>query len=156
MTRSDLMRLLRHHLSDEQNVGWQSETELFAFLDRAADFVSDTLISMRDPRLISRVMITGTAVGLPPGFVKFVGKVPVAIKGNLLEPYPGIGGEFAYWARVPHPSSFGPDDTLPYDRDIALVIADVARLFAQNKNEFDISQDLSLLNLGVAATKGAR
>jgi hypothetical protein len=46
-----------------------------------------------------------------------------------------------YWSRLPFPSGFGPDDELPYTEDERTLILELARMFALNKNEYDLTQD---------------
>lgn len=54
--------------------------------------------------------------------------------------------EVLYWAMLPVPSSFPPTDPLPYTPEQATLIIEMARLFALNKNEYDLSQDMNLMN----------
>jgi hypothetical protein len=49
-----------------------------------------------------------------------------------------------YWARLPYLSEFTDQDVLPYRKDFAGQIIDVARMMALNKNEYDIAQDVNL------------
>ena len=159
MTQAEMVTLLRQHLSDEQKVNWRDDSELVAFLDRAANFFSDQLIAAKDPVMLRRlrlrpqsqeedialldddtaildndplvvVMSSGT---LPDDFVAFVGNVPVVVIGRSVEV--DIPIDVLYWGKL----------CQPYTQEQALIIVDMARTFALNKNEYDISPDMTLI-----------
>lgn len=155
MTRDEMVFLLRQHLSDEQAVGWPNDSELLAFLDRAADYLSEKQIADRDPGMMKSLAIAGPTP-LPDDFVSFVGRVPVRIVGRQCE---GPIGEALYWSRLLYPSKIAGEEALPYTREQALLIVGIAVVFAQNKNEFDVSQDMGLLGETgklMSATRGGR
>lgn len=156
MTRQEMVFLLRQHLSDETATGWPNESELIAFLDRAADYMSEKLIADRDPTMTRRIEIDGLT-DMPDDFVSFVGLVPVRVMGRVCESYEYNPMTAQYWARLPYPSAFDEDDELPVTREHALLIIAYAVICAQNKNEFDISQDMALLseiNKAISKTRG--
>jgi len=158
MTRDEMIFLMRQHLSDEQAVGWQNDSELIAFADRASDYLSEKLIADKDPVMMKTLVVDGLTK-LPEGFAAFVGRVPVRVLGWECEGYGGAVFEAAYWARLPYPSAFRGCDELPYTREQALLMANLAVVFAQNKNEFDVSQDMALigeLNKAISMTRGGR
>jgi hypothetical protein len=49
-----------------------------------------------------------------------------------------------YWSRLPFPSSFMLTDELPYEPHVNTLILDIARMFALNKNEYDLTQDMNI------------
>lgn len=61
-----------------------------------------------------------------------------------------------YWGRLPFPSTFEPTDELPYTQDQATLILDLARQFALNKNEYDLTQDISIMSQIQTAMAQAR
>lgn len=148
MTLDDLLGLLRQHLSDEQAVGWADQSELLAFLDRAADYLSSKLITDGSAKMMKELSVDGETA-LPEGFVKFAGVVPVFTTGGMCRPHQGAQSpvDVLCWCKLKLPSTIGDEEQLPYDREVALLIADIARILAQNKNEFDISQDINVLGL---------
>ncbi len=155
MTRDEMVFLLRQHLSDEQAVGWPNDSELVAFLDRAADYLSEKLVADRDPGMMKRLAISGPTP-LPDDFVSFVGNVPVRIVGRECE---GTIDEALYWSRLSYPSKIAGDKTLPFTREQALLVVGLAVVFAQNKNEFDVSQDMTLIgeiNKLMTVTRGGK
>lgn len=170
MTQAEMVTLLRQHLSDEQKVNWRDDSELVAFLDRAANFFSDQLIASKDPVMLRRlrlrpqsqeedialldddtaildndplvvVMSSGT---LPDDFVAFVGNVPVVVIGRSVEV--NIPLDVLYWGKL----------CQPYTSEQALIIVDIARTFALNKNEYDISPDMTLIGEMSKAVAAAR
>jgi hypothetical protein len=144
MTPVDMIFLLRQHLADEQNVGWPNDSELFAYLDRAADYLSERLIADRDPTMLSRLELDGDTP-LPANFVSFAGNVPVSVMDGKCKPYFGFPFGVNYWAKMPSPSKIDAESQTPYGYERDLMIVDIARLFALNRNEYDVSQDLTLL-----------
>lgn len=158
MTVNEMIQLLRQYIADEQAVGWPDESELIAFLDQATDMLSEKLITDRDLSLLKGVIATESPQPLPDGFVRFVGNVPVGVLGNEYMSY-GSDGEFEAfcWCKYPLPSSFARDEVTTYGRRTALLIVDLARILAQNKNEFDVSQDLSIMSgINQAITEARR
>ena len=160
MTQAEMVTLLRQHLSDEQKVNWRDDSELVAFLDRAANFFSDQLIAAKDPVMLRRLRFRPQAQGediafldgdvaildndplvvvmssggtLPDDFVAFVGNVPVVVIGRECEV--DIPIDVLYWGKL----------CQPYTSEQALIIVDMARTFALNKNEYDISPDMALI-----------
>jgi hypothetical protein len=155
MTPIDMIFLLRQHLSDEQNVGWPDDSELVAFLDRAGDLLSEQLIADRDPAMMLNLRLDGE-ITLPDDFVAFAGNAPAVIVGRLCQPYYDFPLDILYWGKMPHMSALNRESETPYTRERALLIVDIARLFALNKNEYDIAQDLTLLGEIKNTMKGAR
>ena len=156
MTKFQMLNLLRHHLSDDQKIGWPSDVELNAFLDRAAETVSERLASDRDPSLMASLTISGPT-SLPDDFLAFVGKVPIAIVDRVASPYGSEPVTADYWRMLPRPSELQDSDDIPCTTEQAGLIIDLARIYALNKNEYDISQDLALLGQttkSIAAVRG--
>ena len=104
MTKFQMLNLLRHHLSDDQKIGWPSDVELNAFLDRAAETVSERLASDRDPSLMASLTVSGPT-SLPDDFLAFVGKVPIAIVDRVASPYGSEPVTADYWRMLPRPWS---------------------------------------------------
>jgi hypothetical protein len=191
MTLAEMTATLRQHLSDEQNIGWPWDTELIAYLDRAAAYVSNQLIASKDPAMLKRFTIY-EVTDLPEDFTAFVGNVPVIVTGRQCESYGkfdisseprwrdatmphDVGSrswdeepatwdkltttddmEVLYWGRLPYPSSFASVDTLPYTAEQSTLIIEAARMLALNKNEYDLSQDMTLLGEMNKAMAAAR
>ena len=87
---------------------------------------------------------------VPKDFLEFCGAVPLNVSGGTISYY----GETStlpvrYFARLPYVSNFGENSELPYQTDQAIAIAALGAIYALNKHEFNISQDLLLLGLGV-------
>jgi hypothetical protein len=71
-----------------------------------------------------------------------------------------------YWSRLPFPSTFYIAPTpevpepvqpeLPYKQDENTLILDLARMFALNKNEYDLTQDMGLMSQIQSAMAQAR
>jgi hypothetical protein len=137
--------LLRQHLSDEQFVGWPNDSELVAYMDRAADYLSEQLIADKDPSMTAEFFIQASGSPLPENFVAFIGNAPVAVIGRLARPFVNTGYVARYWARLAKFSGLVSTEQSPYTPAQESLIVDIARMFALNRNEYDISQDMSLL-----------
>ena len=56
-----------------------------------------------------------------------------------------------YFARLPYVTSYSLSSNLPYKRDQEMSICALAAIYALNKHEFNVSQDLMLLGYGGGA-----
>jgi hypothetical protein len=155
MTLNEMIILLMQHLSDEQAIGWPVDHELIAYLDRAVDYLSDQLIALKDPTMRKSIEVLGVTP-LPEDFVSFIGNVPVNIVGRSCEPYADIPETLFYWGKFPSVSKFSGIEETPYTREQALMIVGIAQMFALNRNEYDISQDMALLGTISKAMATAR
>ncbi len=59
-----------------------------------------------------------------------------------------------YFSRLPYVSSYGENSSLPYKHDQEIAITALAAIYALNKHEFNVSQDLMLLGYGVPNADG--
>ena len=157
MTPAYLVKLLRQMINDEQATGFvengnleepDGTSELICYLDRAIDEYCKVQTSKNDLRLLKRM----TAINnqkLPDDFLGFCGSVPINIESGRMEFY-GSNQVLPvrYFARLPYVSSFNDNDTLPYERDQAIDIATLASVYALNKHEYNVTQDLALLGMG--------
>ena len=164
MTKKEIIQLVRQHINDEQATAFtdggnleepSGTNELIAYLDRAVDAYSQRQADARDARLLKRMTLSSGAA-LPEDFLKFAGCVPVDVTGGVASFY----GEMAtlpvkYYARLPYVSAYGDNATLPYQREQALTIAALAAIYALNKHEANVSQDLMLVGMGGAVNAGA-
>jgi hypothetical protein len=148
--------LLRQHLNDEQRVEWPNDTELAAWLDRAANFLSDLLIADRDPTMTAEFVVRADGSPLPEDFTAFVGNEPVSVTGRVAKPLAGDDRWTRYWARLARFSRLPSAEESPYTPAQESLIVDIARMFALNKNEYDISQDMTLLSATRSASAAAR
>ena len=158
MTPSDIVKMLRQMINDEQATGFvengnleepDAMDELICYLDRAIDEYCKIQANKNDLRLLKRI----TAINnqkIPDDFLGFCGSVPINIESGRMEFY-GSNQVLPvrYFARLPYVSSFNDTDTLPYERDQAIKIASLASIYALNKHEYNVTQDLTLLGMGV-------
>lgn len=154
MTRAEMLTTLRQLLCDEQKVGYPEDSELLMYLDRAVIFYSEQMIAAKDPVMIKKLEAIGCC-DVPDDFVSLAGKHPVKVNGRHMDYYGERPYKVAYFANFPLPSTIAtgqvdiPDVALP-------AILDFARTFALNRNEYDLTQDLKLVEVWQAASKGAR
>lgn len=158
MTQKEMLALVRKLIADEQATGFteggnleepEGTQELLNYLDRAVDEYSKRQVAKRDVRL-QKTMTVSNGRSLPNDFLEFCGAVPLNIDGGTITYY----GEAStlpvrYFARLPYVSSYGENSSLPYKPDQEIGIAALAAIYALNKHEFNVSQDLMLLGYGV-------
>lgn len=159
MTQSQMIALVRKLIADEQATGYteggnleepEGTQELIYYLDRACDALSQRLAAGRDLRLLKRMTVTNGAK-LPDDFLFFAGSVPVSVEGGIMNFYGAASTlPIRYFARLPYVSAY-PTGNLPFQHDEEMTIAAMAAIYALNKHEFNVSQDLTLLGMGGAA-----
>lgn len=168
MTKTEMLAMVRRFIADEQATGFtesstgnnleepEGEEELYMYLDRAVDEYSKRLVSQRDLRLVKQMTVNSGGL-LPSDFISFCGAVPVIIEGKNIR-YFGESTTIPvrYFARLPYVTSYSDTATLPYDHDQAMTITALAAIYALNKHEFNVSQDLMLLGLGATQNGGSQ
>ena len=168
MTKTEMLAMVRRFIADEQATGFtesstgnnleepEGEEELYMYLDRAVDEYSKRLVSQRDLRLVKQMTVNSGGL-LPSDFISFCGAVPVIIEGKNIR-YFGESTTIPvrYFARLPYVTSYSDTTTLPYDNDQAMTITALAAIYALNKHEFNVSQDLMLLGLGATQNGGSQ
>lgn len=162
MTKKEIIQLVRQHISDEQATAFTEggnleepagTKELIIYLDRAVDAYSRRQVSAGDIRLLKEAALKNGDL-LPVDFLAFAGNVPISVAhGYVRWFYPFAGGErrtARYFARLPYVSAYGDNDALDYQHDQEIAIAALAAIYALNKHEANVSQDLMLLGMGEA------
>lgn len=164
MTRKDMLAMLRRVISDEQATGYtengnleepSGEAELLNYLDRAVDEWSRVNVSRKNP-LFMKNMLVSDGTNMPDDFIAFCGAVPVAVEGRRMHFYGPNTAHMPvmYWARLPYVTEFAEDEVLSYAHDDYMKIIGLAAVYALNKHEFTVSQDMHLLGLGGSALEG--
>ena len=157
MTQKQMLAMLRKVINDEQATGFteggnleqpEGTQELLHYLDRAVDDYSKRQAASKDLRLVKTMTVT-TGSRLPNDFLALCGAVPININSNVISFY----GEAStlpvrYFARLPYVSAYSETATLPYEHDQYMNIISLAAVYALNKHEFNVAQDLALLGLG--------
>ena len=156
MTKTEMLTKLRILLSDAQEVGYPEDSELLDYLDRATVYYSEQMIAVKDPSMLKKMDVVG-CLDLPNDFVALAGQHPVQITGRHLDYYGDIPYRVTYWANLVLPSSLALDsDVVPHTSAQDAIILELARVFALNRNEYDLTQDLTLNEVWQKAAKEAR
>ncbi|MCD8233238.1 MAG: hypothetical protein LUC51_02450 [Cloacibacillus porcorum] len=155
MTRTEMVTKLRTQLCDTQAVGFPDDSELLEYLDRGTIYYSEHMIAARSPDMLRKMAVVG-CTELPDDFVALAGQHPVQITGRHMDYYGEVPYQVMYFARLPLPSGYKPDEPVDHPLGADTVIIDLARAFALNRNEYDLSQDLKLVEVWQNAAKGAR
>ena len=159
MTPNEMLAMVRKLIADEQATGYteggnleepEGTQELINYLDRAVDEYSKRQAAQEDMRLLKKMNVS-SASSLPDDYLKLCGTVPVEVSDGEVMYY---GDEdnmpVRYFARLPYVSSYGATSRLPYQRDQEIAICALAAIYALNKHEYNVSQDLMLLGYGAA------
>lgn len=159
MTQKELLALVRKLIADEQATGYteggnleapEGTQELLNYLDRAVDEYSRRRAEAKDVRFIKTVVPT-LGGRLPDDFLWFAGAVPISTDGGVMNFYGGLSTlPVRYFARLPYVTAYREADPLPYPHDTEITLAALAAIYALNKHEFNVSQDLMLLGMGGA------
>ncbi len=157
-----MLAMVRKLIADEQATGYteggnleepEGTQELENYLNRAVDEYSKTQAAKKDVRLM-KTMTVADGENLPEDYLAFCGVVPVTVNGKIVNYYnPAIAAimPIRYFARLPYVTYYNETATLPYDEDQAIAICSLAAVYALNKHEADVSQDLALLGYRVSA-----
>ena len=160
MTRKEILALVRKLVADEQATGFteggnleqpEGTQELENYLNRAVDEYSKRQASNKDVRLVKETNMSNNSQ-LPDDFLTFCGAIPVKVIGKTVKFYVS-GGTIAvrYFARLPYVTNYENTATLPYEEDQTRAIAALAAIYALNKQEADVGQDLMLMGYGVVS-----
>jgi hypothetical protein len=155
MTRTEMLSALRTLLCDTQSVGFPDDAELLKYLDHATVVYSEQLIADKDPSMLKRMSVVG-CMDLPADFVALAGQHPVQITGRHMDYYGDVPYKITYWGYLPMPASYAATDTVVHPAVAIPIILDMARMYALNRNEYDIAQDQKLVDSWATTAKGAR
>lgn len=155
MTRAEMVSMLRTLLCDSQAVGYPDDAELLGYMDRATIYYSEQMIAARSPDMLKRMPVVG-CMELPEDFVALAGQHPVRIAGRHMDYYGDVPYQITYFARLPLPSAYEAEEEVEHPLGADTVILDLARTFALNRNEYDLSQDLKMVEVWQAAAREAR
>lgn len=160
MKRKEILALVRKLIADEQATGFtesptgnnleepEGTEELLNYLDRAVDTYSRRQAAAGDIRFIRSMTVT-KGQSVPDDFLFFAGAVPVSVDGGVMDFYgPPTTLPVRYFARLPYVTSCNETQELPYLHDQGMILAALAAIYALNKHEFSVSQDLMLLGMG--------
>ena len=157
MTQKQMLAMLRKLINDEQATGFteggnleqpEGTQELIHYLDRAVDEYSKRQAASHDVRLMKTMNITN-GMKLPNDFLSLCGAVPINIESGIIHYYGDASTlPVRYFARLPYVSGYSENATLPYDNDQYMNILQLGAVYALNKHEFNVAQDISLLGLG--------
>lgn len=159
MTPNQMLAMVRKLIHDEQETGFttggtleqpEGTQELQTYLDRAVDEYSKRQAANGDMRLL-KTMTVSSGSRLPNDFLAICGSIPVDISSKTITFY---GDEnmmpVRYFARLPYVTSYGGTSILPYEHDQEIAICALAAIYALNKHEFNVSQDLMLMGYGAS------
>jgi hypothetical protein len=157
MTLEAGIELLRKVLSDEQASGFsdvstlerpEATDELINYLDRATDVYCQILAGQGDLRLVKKAVLSD-GDPLPPDLIAFCGMVPLDAVNGSVSFYGSFGGATVkYFRRYKLPSAMAFTDEMDGETRDQRLIVGLAAVYALNKHEFNVSQDLTLLALG--------
>lgn len=138
-----------HDISDEY-----SDERCIEFLNNSLQRIAALLIQVRYPALVEEVVVHD-GDSLPKNYMQAAGTYPLRMTKGRAEIVDGSESvRFRYFATPEMVES--KEDELPYDHDgINEVAIRYAILLALNENEYELTQDKTLLDELQAAISGA-
>ena len=89
-------------------------------------------------------------VALPDDFLSFCGVVPFTVEGKVVNSFGDVASlPVRYFSRLPYITDFSENEPLPYEYDQHRTFTALAAIYALNKHEYNVSQHLYLLGMGV-------
>ena len=159
MTQREMLALVRKLIADEQATGFteggnleepEGTQELLNYLDRAVDDYSKRQAAASDVRLVKTLILNNSVINLPEDFLGFCGLIPARIEDRAIYYYGDIPmpTTVKYFARLEYISKNPETADLLLEQDQYMTIAALAAIYALNKHEMNVSQDLLLLGMG--------
>lgn len=150
---SNLIRRLRILINDQNDLEY-TDKELLGYINDAVGYLSTYLISTKDPEMVKEISITQD-IDVPDDYCSFSGSYPVYISDNKFKLYdPSATVTARYFATKKTDSVVA--DNLPFKDIYAPVIIRVASVYALNRNEFNVTQDVTIISQMLDSIKAAK
>lgn len=143
MTLATLLINIRARIKDPMKLAYKDE-ELIRYVNDAISALNVDLISAFDPTFTKKISLTLGEAYVPNDFVRLAGQYPAYISNECFYSYDS-NDEFdmLYYAAKPSVSAL--TDVIPFsDTDIPYLIQ-MAAIYALNRNEFNVQQDVGIL-----------
>lgn len=139
-------------INDRDKVGLD-DAEILSYLNEAIQFISSYLVGANSPIMVKETVIYDDTYTLPKNFVRAIGTYPAKITGNTLELFDYPPMKFRYFASL---QNVGMDDEMPFTHEaLEQVAIKLACIYANAQEQFDVTQDKSLLDEMTAAIASA-
>ena len=152
MLALELINRARERTNDDQKTGF-SDIEWLQYLNASLDWVSNLLISMKHENMASQFVVDGERA-IPNDWVAQIGRAPVYFNDQKLYTYTSVPVTVRYWCHFLHVLDVNEDMRTPAILDD--IIITLMTVHALNSHEFDISQDLTMLEQKVKMLMSAR
>jgi hypothetical protein len=152
VTVNEIISRARERVNDDQAVGYEN-TEWIQYINGAIDWLSNLLVSIKYELMVDEFVCSGS-VSLPSDYISMVGKEPVYFKNGTVYGYDSNPITIRYWKSMPHISLV--TETIPFPDIFNDLIIQIVSIYALNAHEFDVSQDLKLLEEKVKTLTSAR
>jgi len=154
MKVSELLVRIRQHISDVDAIEYE-DAELYGYINDGIRYLSAILITARDPECVSEITVSSDTA-LPDDFFALAGQFPIYIANGTIKLLYSAGGpvDVRYFASKPSVSAV--DDLIPFKDVFMGILARIIAIYALNRNEFDCTQDLALLDRELQAFTGAK
>lgn len=142
MTVNDFLTDLRRRIADVDSSGF-TDPELIGYLNDALTHLYHELASRGDRQSIARIDIPVEGLTVPDDFSDFMGRYPCHIEDGVFVNDWGLEFEMTY-EKAPSRLT-GVSETVPVRNSLLPLAIRLTSLLALNAHEFDVSQDLMLL-----------
>ena len=140
-TVADVLQEVRPRISDIDAITYQDD-ELISYLNTVIDFLNGYLIAKKQPEMVKQLTIAD-CMRVPCDWDSFAGQYPVYITQGKFQLYDIKKIKARYFALRPHVATVA--DIVPFSVRYKSVLIQGTAMRALNRNEYDISQDKTLL-----------
>lgn len=139
---NDLVARVRILINDQNKLEY-SDPELIGYINDAIGYLSTYLISAKDPEMVSEINVAEGGI-VPTNFCSFSGSYPVYIVDNTFKLYdPTTPFTARYFASKQTTNTR--NSTFPFKDIYIPVVIRLASIYALNRNEFNITQDNTII-----------
>lgn len=147
---SNLLVSIRNKIHDVKKIEYE-DAELIDCLNDAIDYMSLFLIRIADGEMIKSIIVPGM-IEKPSDFDSVVGAQSLYMENNYIKTLTGDPATMRYYATKQHISDT--TDAIPFKSSLEPLLAELTAIYALNRNEYDITQDMALFEKKLAIMQG--
>lgn len=142
ISTAELIADIRQLICDEGSAEYSDDKKLLVHINQAITFLNKSLIAAGSPFMVKEANFTNNML-LPADYERACGQYPYRIVGGTIKLLSGTSLPVQYLAHKPRVATVS--DMIDFPNQYFSAIAQVAAMFALNRNEFEVKQDEALL-----------
>jgi hypothetical protein len=151
---SDFITNVRYRINDTLKIEY-TDDELINYINDALAVLSLELITLKDPLVIKTLSVASTGTNVPSDYHSLAGIYPLTITEGVLTPYDSVALTINYFKMLPSVTATTDSITLTNPAYYDMLLQRVA-ITALNRNEFVLTQDISLLQVDKQTFGGSK